>query len=277
MKFGCFSLDYKRFSLERAFRDAQRYGFDGLEIWGGRPHAYPFDMGKAEIAKVLSMKRTYGLEVPMYTPNAIGTPYRLCSIDDRERRDALEYFRKAIDVCSGIECPRMLLVADHPGYETLRRDSWRCFIENMKNLAQYAASKNVKLVIESLTPMESPLITTADDCAQAVAEIGEPNVEVMLDIVPPTIAYEPIGSYFEKCPEVHYTHLCNNDGRTDAHTRLLDGVLPVEDIVRILKRYRLDGYITLELYSECYKDPEVMLANSARFLEQIKANLGGNL
>ena len=32
MKFGCFSLDYRRFPLERAFRDAQRLGFDGVEI-----------------------------------------------------------------------------------------------------------------------------------------------------------------------------------------------------------------------------------------------------
>ena len=212
----------------------------------------------------------------MYTPNAIGTPYGLCSTDNRQRADALEYFSKAIDACSGIECPRMLLVADHPGYETPRRDSWRRFIENVQNLARYAASKNVKLVIESLTPMESPVITTADDCAQAVEEIGEPNVEVMLDIVPPAIAYEPVGSYFEKCPEIHYVHLCNNDGRTDAHSRLSEGVLPVEDIVRVLRRYQLDGYVTVELYSECYKDPEVMLANSARFLEQIKASMGEN-
>ena len=65
MKFGCFSLDYRRFPLERAFRDAQRLGFDGVEIWGGRPHAYPFDLDAAEIQGILDLQKRYGLEVPM--------------------------------------------------------------------------------------------------------------------------------------------------------------------------------------------------------------------
>lgn len=267
MKFGCFSLDYRRFSLERAFRDAQRLGFTGLEIWGGRPHAYPFDMDEQQVAHILDLQKQYGIEIPMYTPNALGMPYCLCSLDRREQRDALEYFRRAIDACAGIHCPRMLLVADHPGYEVPRADSWGRFVENMQTLARYAAERGVTLVIESLTPMESPMITTADDCAQALQDIGMENVEAMLDIVPPNIAYEPISSYFDKMPgKVHYVHICNNDGRTDSHTRLDSGTMPVQDVLHELEAWGFDGYVTVELYSECYKDPSVMLANAARFL-----------
>mgnify|MGYP000867210647 FL=1 len=274
MKFGCFSLDYKRFSLERAFRDAARYGFDGIEIWGGRPHAYPFDMDAGQVRTILQHKKTYGLEVPMYTPNAIGMPYCLCSLDSRERADALAYFKRAIDACTAMEIPRMLLVADHPGYEISRRAGYERFVENMRSLGDYAAPHGVRLVIESLTPMESPVITTADDCAQAIADIGLANVEAMLDVVPPNIAYEPMSAYLEKMPgRVHYVHICNNDGKTDAHTRLEGGTLLVADMLRVLKEHDFEGYITVELYSEGYKDPEVMLANSARVLHQIKTEL----
>ena len=52
MKFGCFSLDFRRFPLEHAFAAAQKYGFDGLEIWGGRPHAYPQDVTSELAAQV---------------------------------------------------------------------------------------------------------------------------------------------------------------------------------------------------------------------------------
>lgn len=267
MKFGCFSLDYRRFPLERAFRDAKRFGFTGLEIWGSRPHAYPFDMDREEIGKILQLQKDYGIEVPMYTPNALGMPICLCSLDKREQRDAQVYFKAAIDACAGIQSPRMLMVADHPGYTTPRAAYWARFIENMQELAKYAAPKGVTLVIESLTPMESPVITTSDDCAQALADIGMDNVEAMLDIVPPNIAYEPISSYFEKMPgKVHYVHICNNDSKTDAHTRLEEGTLPVLDILHELDAYGFDGYATVELYSECYKDPSVMLANAARIL-----------
>ncbi len=274
MKFGCFSLDFRRFSLETAFKAAARYGFDGIEIWGGRPHAYPYDMDSGEIQKVMDLKKIYGLEVPVYTPNALGMPYNLCSSDMRERKDALSYFKTAIQACEQMQVPRMLMVADHPGYETPRRESWQRFIENMKELGEYALQHSVKLMIEALTPMESPVITTSDDCLEAIREIGLPNIEAMLDVVPPHIAYEPYSAYFEKLgSRMNYIHICNNDGRTDAHLRLDTGELPVADMLKVFQEYGFEGYVTVELYSECYKDPELLLANASRVLGQIRKDL----
>lgn len=274
MKFGCFSLDFRRFSLETAFRMAAKYGFDGIEIWGGRPHAFPYDMTPGEVQKVLKLKKAYGLEVPMYTPNALGMPYNLCSLDQREQRDAMDYFKTAICACESMEVPRMLVVADHPGYEVTRRKSYQRFVENMKELGGYAQEHNVKLVIEALTPMESPIITTSDDCLEAIQDIGLSNIEAMMDVVPPNIAYEPYSAYFEKLGErMNYIHICNNDGRTDAHLRLDTGELPITDMVRIFKEHGFEGYVTVELYSEYYKDPELLLANSSRLLRQIRQDL----
>ena len=274
MKFGCFSLDFRRFSLETAFRTAAGYGFDGIEIWGGRPHAYPYDMDAEEICKILELKKTYGLEVPVYTPNALGMPYNLCSLVGREQRVALHYFKTAIRACGQMEAPRMLMVADHPGYEVPRRESFGRFVENMRELGEYAQEHSVKLMIEALTPMESPVITTADDCLEAIREIGLPNIEAMLDVVPPHIVCEPYSAYFEKLGDkMNYIHLCNNDGRTDAHLRLDTGELPVADMLKVFQTYGFEGYVTVELYSECYRDPELLLANASRILGQIRRDL----
>ena len=103
MKFGCFSLDFRRFPLEHAFAAAQKYGFDGLEIWGGRPHAYPQDVTSELAAQVRRWKSVYGVETPMYTPVSIGMPYNLCAENQQERQDTLAYFRKAIDGCAAME------------------------------------------------------------------------------------------------------------------------------------------------------------------------------
>ena len=43
MKFCMFTSGYMRDPLEKAFRDAAELGYDGIEIWGGRPHAYAPD------------------------------------------------------------------------------------------------------------------------------------------------------------------------------------------------------------------------------------------
>ena len=274
MKFGCFSLDFRRFSLETAFKMASRYGFDGLEMWGGRPHAYPYDMDYEQVQQILEWKKKYGIEVPMYTPNALGMPYNLCSLNQRERTDAIDYFKKAITACEQMEVPRMLMVADHPGYEVPREKSWKQFIENMKELGIYAKEHGVILVVESLTPMESPVVTTSDDCVAVIRETGLPNIEAMMDVVPPHITYEPYSSYFDKLGnKMNYIHICNNDGKTDAHLRLDTGELPVKDMIRLFKERKYEGYVTVELYSECYRDPELMLANSSRIIQQICSDL----
>lgn len=269
MKFGCFSLDFRRFPLEQAFAAAQKYGFDGLELWGGRPHAYPWDITTEVAAQVRKWKGIYGVEVPMYTPVSIGMPYNLCTTEQQEKCDALAYYQKAIDGCAAMEIPRMLVVADHPGYTVRRRTAWGQFVENMQRLGTYAAERGVRLVVEPLTPMESPIITTADDCVDVLEDIGLDTVEAMMDVVPPWIAHEPFSSYFTKLHgRMQYIHLCNNDGRTDAHTRLDVGELPVEDILTLITQYQFDGYVTVELYSENYRDPELMLANASRLLRQ---------
>lgn len=40
MKYGLFTCPYQRLSLEKAFSDASVMGYDYIELWGGRPHAY---------------------------------------------------------------------------------------------------------------------------------------------------------------------------------------------------------------------------------------------
>ena len=47
MKLGMFTSGYQRNPLEHCFQDAKRFGYDFIELWGGRPHAYAPDL-KAE-------------------------------------------------------------------------------------------------------------------------------------------------------------------------------------------------------------------------------------
>ena len=81
MKFGLISLDFKRFSLEYCFKMARRYGLDGVELWGGRPHGYFTDMTRERIQEIDALKKKYKLEIPMYTPNVLNGPYNLCSLE----------------------------------------------------------------------------------------------------------------------------------------------------------------------------------------------------
>ncbi len=270
MKFGIMSLDYKRVTLEETFRIADAYGFDGVEIYGSRCHLDPADWSEDVCRKVLALKDKYAVEVPMYTPAALNLPLCICSPNAKEREDGVAYYKKAVDIASAIECPRLLVVADHPGYYTPRREVWGFLVDSMKQICEHARGKNVQVTIEPLTPMESPVVCTVDDCVELIEDVGEDTLYAMCDIVPPTIVKEPISKYFYMLGDrLKYFHICNTDGVTDAHLKLDNGILPIEDIVRMINNHNSRAYVTTELYSECYYDPELLASNTSRLLKQM--------
>lgn len=275
MKFGVMSLDFKRLTLEETFRLAKLYGFDGVEIFGTRCHLFPGDYS-AELARhVRDLQEKYELEVPMYTPLALNMPVCICSPNEKEREDGVAYYQKAVQVASEIGCRRLLVVADHPGYFTDDKTIWGHLVESVSRICEYARDKSVQVTIEPLTPMESPVVSTVDHCVRLLEDVDAPSLYVMMDIVPPTVVREPISKYFFMLGDrLNYIHICNTDGVTDAHLRLDSGILPMADVVNVIDKHGYKGYLTTELYSEMFSDPELMLSNTARNLKAIADELG---
>jgi protein FrlC len=268
MKFGVMSIDFKRFPLEYCFRMASTYLFDGVEIFGVRSHFHPDDLTPEKVK--------FGLEVPMYTPNVLNQGLCICSSDAHETDLAVKFYQKGIDVAHAIECEKILVVADHPGYQADREETWAQLVDSMKAITSYGAGKGVQVIIEPLTPMESPVVTTVDDCVKLIADVGLSNLYSMLDVVPPVIAQEPFSKYFELLGEkLVYIHICNTDGKTDAHMGFDAGILPIADVFQVFQNWNYAGYVTTEFYSENYRDPELLLANTTRFLDEIRKEIKG--
>jgi len=274
LKFGLISLDFRRYPLEFCLQVAERYGFDGVEIWAGRPHAFPDDIDKAAIAEINSWKKNYHQEIPMLTGNFIGTNYRVTATKGKERQEAVDLYKKHIDVAQAVGSPYVQVVTDHPGYMIDPEEIWKATVDSFVQLCDYAATKDVKIVVEPLTPMESPVICTTTDVLRLFKDVNRDNLETMLDVCPPMVTFEPFSDYFTKLnPRMNYIHICNNDAKSDAHVRLENGEIPVEDMFSVFKNWGYDGFVTTELYSEGYKDPELMAANTARILKGIRENL----
>lgn len=268
MKFGIMSLDFKRLTIEETFRLAKVYGFDGVEIFGSRCHLHPDDYTVDVARNIIGLQKKYDLQIPMYTPLALNLPICICSPFENERKDGVEYYKKAVKIAADIGCERLLVVADHPGYFTHGNIIWDNLVESMKEICEAAHGTNVQVTIEPLTPMESPVVSTVDHCVQLLQDVSDEHLYAMMDIVPPTIVKEPISKYFSMLGDrLNYVHICNNDGITDAHLRLENGVIPVPDVLNVLNKHGYEGYVTTELYSELYYDPELMLSNTARCLK----------
>jgi len=275
MKFAFITLDFKRFPLGFCFQCAQYYGFDGVEIWCGRPHAYPEDMTPQRIREIISWKKKYGKEVPMMVPVALNVNQGLASLNEAERAASVAWIKRHIDMAKEIECPRVLVAPDHPGYNTDGALVWKAFVESIQELADYAKGTGVRITAEPLTTMESPVLCHTDDCLRLLRDVPQDELHFMMDVVPPTMEFEPFSDYFTKLgSRMDYIHICNTDGMTDAHVRLENGIIPIEDMLAVFKHWNYDSYISLELYSENYRDPELFLANSSRVIREACGRLG---
>ena len=277
MKFSFLTYQFARYPLEFCFQMAKEYGYEGVEIWGARPHAYAYDMDQEAISNILSWKKKYGVEVSMLTPEILAYPYNLCSASLKEQKETVDYLIKNVEVASAIGTEKLQIAAKHSGYGRDREEVWNIFVENTAKVCKRAEELGIDIIMETLSPSEGNLLTTADDVAKLQKEVGSKALCTMIDVVPPFIANEPFAEYFDKCKEtMKYVHLCNCDGMTEFHMQLDDprGMIPMADFLRILKRYGYDGWCSVELLAPYFRDPELYLSQSMRILDQICTETG---
>lgn len=276
MKLSYLTYQFKRFPLEYCFKMAKEYGFDGVEVWGGRPHAYVPDMDQAARKDLVAWKKEYGLEISMFVPEILSYPYAMASRVPNERRDAVEYLTKAVDLAAGMGTERIQITVPHPGYGRPKQECWEQMIEGLSAISRRAQELGIQVILEALTFHEGGnLLTSADDLVKALAEVNSPSLMSMIDVVPPFIANEPFSDYFDKLGDkVQYVHLCNSDNISEFHSQLNQGHIPLTDFFRVLKRYGYNGWVSIELLAPYFRDPELYLSESKRILDKIFAETG---
>ena len=75
MELGLFTCGYQYESIEAAFADAAAFGYDFIELWGGRPHAWAPDMTAGRAAHLRELSERYNVPIRIYTPEHNGYPY----------------------------------------------------------------------------------------------------------------------------------------------------------------------------------------------------------
>ena len=257
-KTALFSGLYSNLTLERCFQAASKYGYDGVEVGGFRPHTFPMDILKDDGASIRRMCSEYGLTVVDYVPENTGSPYSLVFADNDMNAESIEYFKRGLDAAAAIESPYCMLACNYPGWGRYLGNVKKRFIENMKILAEYAASVNVTIILEPVTPFEGNIIVTSDDVKWALDEVNHPNFKCMIDLAAPFTAGEPLSSYWEKIPAEDIRHIHFVDCEKDCEDHLIPGeaAMCFPAIVSYLEEVRYEGYLSLELFSRYNPEPD---------------------
>ncbi|MBE6031073.1 MAG: hypothetical protein E7225_05700 [Clostridiales bacterium] len=270
MKVGFLSLSFGSYSdMERVFKVASEAGYDGVDIWGGRPMAYPWDMDEAECAKIVELKKKYNLETPCYTPEALGYPYSFATVNEKELADTIAYFKKAIEVAAATGTPRVQIAQKSKAPDVSRKDAYNNMIKGFKEIAEYAAKYDVTLILEAVTIYESNMVAYLDDLVEILEEVNHPNFKTMMDTATPFAHGESFSVWFERLGDkIDYIHFVNNDGGSPAHLPVNGGSMNMAEVLEVIKAHGYDGWLTSELISAA-KEPELTVKSEAKAIRAL--------
>ena len=248
LKVGMFTSGYQRNPLEHCFMDAKEYGYDYIELWGGRPHAYAPDLKAGDINEVRRLIEKYEMPVLGYTPEHNAYPYNYMIGSEAQRRDAVDYLKLSLEMAKEMGAEFVLTSPANGGYLATYDQLWSRLEKNIQELGDYAAKLEIKLVVEALTPYESNFFTRANDLVELFRRVDNPYVVGMCDIVPPFVQHESIMAYFDKLGnKMDHMHIIDGENGSDTHMIPGEGNIPIKEMLYEMKRIGYDKTATLEL------------------------------
>ncbi len=256
MKIGMFTSGYQRNSIEDIFKDAKRFGYDYIELWGARPHAYPFDLKNGGAKEIKKLIEYYNVPVLGYTPEMNAYPYNMMLGTEAMRRESVDYVKLSMEMAKEIGADFTLISAAHAGYEATTQEIWDRLLKCMREITEHADNIGHKVVLEALTPYETNAVKSANDLAEVFRLIPSENLVGMCDIVPPYVQQESIMAYFDKLKDkMYHMHVIDSDGSSDTHIMPGEGKMPLKELMEELKEINYEGTMTIELVTAYINEP----------------------
>ena len=275
LKVGMFTSGYQRNPLEHCFMDAKEYGYDYIELWGGRPHAYAPDLKAGDINEVRGLIEKYEMPVLGYTPEHNAYPYNYMIGSEAQRRDAVDYLKLSLEMAKEMGAEFVLTSPANGGYLATYDQLWSRLEKNIQELGDYAAKLEIKLVVEALTPYESNFFTRANDLVELFRRVDNPYVVGMCDIVPPFVQHESIMAYFDKLGnKMDHMHIIDGENGSDTHMIPGEGNIPIKEMLYEMKRIGYDKTATLELVTNYINEPRFYAKRAIDNMRELMAEAG---
>jgi protein FrlC len=271
MKFSQSSFVYFNYPLPEAIRRLHRYGYQGVEIWGGRPHACRRDLDD-QIDEIIALLDRLEMGVPNFVPAQFRYPSILCSLNEAVRRDSVQYIKDEIDTALRLGAPSVSLC---PGMTLYGEDvdkGWSQLRKSIMELLDYTEGTDLLLLIEPAHRAESTLILTVDDGLRMIEEIGSERLGILLDTGHAHVNGEDLAEAVRKLAGVPlHIHIDDNHGDSDAHLIPGEGSIDFKPFVQALGEIDYQGFLSAELGFQYTTDPDAAVEETYAVLSQLFA------
>jgi protein FrlC len=245
-----------------------RMGYEGIAVWGGRPHMYRQDL-HAQLREILDLLAEYGMEVCHVVPAQFRYPSLLSSTNEKVRRDSVRYIMDNADNALLLGAPSIHVCAGMSAFDEPRERGWECLRRSICEVLEYTRGTRLRVYIEPAHRFESNQVLTLDDGLRMIGEIGDPALGILLDTGHLHVNGEGLIEGVEKLgPLLGHVDLDDNDGSADSHLAPGAGTIDFTRFPAALKRAGYGGYVSAELGMQYVLDPEPVVASCLAWMRQ---------
>ncbi len=247
------NIHYLNYSLDYFLDVQQRLGFKSLELWCGAPHVWLDHMGYYD-AKVIRKKiRERGLQVRVLTPENCLYPYQVAAREKEHVERSFKYFKNGIALAEELGCSLMEINSGW-GYRNENSEEARKRSADMlSRLAEEAGRQGITLVMESLRPEESQIVTNLAQEKQILQEVNSPYLKPMVDLCAASVAGETLADWFEAFGD-DLKHMHFIDGNPYGHLIWGDGTHHLGEEIAVMNQYGYSGLLGQEITDGRYYD-----------------------
>ena len=251
MKFGINTFvwvsPFKTEVIEELADKVKKIGFDIIELSCEQPSLI-------DVSKVNTIIKEKGLDVVVC--GAFGLSRNLCSEDPQLVQNAKEYIYWLIDAAAvlgaKVVAGPMYSSVGKAHYDDLveREKEWDRAVDNMRQMADYAASKDVRLALETLNRFETDMINTVSQGLEFIKDIGRENVGLHLDTFHMHLEEKSSADAIRLAGDkIFHFHACENDRGIPG-----SGQVHWDEVFKALKEIEYPGPIVIESFSQDVKE-----------------------
>jgi protein FrlC len=268
MKLGTATSVLHYYAIQDAINVVAEAGYDGVDIWGGRPHVYRHDWSTQELIALRQQMEAAGLSASSLMPAFYRYPHSLSNPNANVRRDSIDYMRVCVDNAAILGAKVVLVVPDHSLHGQSAAESRKRLTESVGEVADYASQYDLKLGLEVLYFDETDLITSTDEALAIIDELGgAANLGVVLDSGTLHLSKEPLAEVLAKLKERFLQiHVSDHHGVKQQNLIPGEGTYDFGEMMRVLLNHNYTGFISAELSREYADEPLSALRTTAQRL-----------
>ena len=200
-KLGLYSITYvgvwyrgDALSVEQVIERARKFGYEGVEIDGKRPHGDPLDLPPARCRELREFASGHGIEI-----YAVARNNDFSSPIPEHRESQLVYARELIRATADLGAKVMRVFLAWPGVTLIpeggarydiaqsawrqvhqpfsEQQTWEWCRQSLVEAARWAGEHGVTLALQN----HPPVIRGYQDCLRMVREVGSPHLKLCFD------------------------------------------------------------------------------------------------